>query len=380
LVIGKIDKSKLSAIKNVLFLTVFTRAALLMVGFFSTYVLTMGPGTEYHGLYERLIRIWFHKDSPWYLTIINNGYDIGPDPNPPHQANYAYFPLYPMLVKGVNYIIHDPLISGLLVSNLALILAMYLLYRFVQQEFNEETAFRTVLYILVYPASLFFSAMYTESLFFTFVIASFYLARKEKWFLVGVMGFLASLTRVNGVLLALPMGLMYLQSKNYSLRNIRPNILWLALIPSGVVTFATYLYYHTGDFLAFQHIQATWGHKTSFAVWEFIKAPYLVGVWGNDFGPTSMGAVVFFAILIYLIFKRLGPIYGSYCLLGALLPLMAGTLLAAPRYMMMLFPAFIIIGIYGKNRYIELSYLILSLILAGYAMVVFVTGHLGGIT
>ncbi len=371
---------KITAWKNTLFLLIVSRTTLLLVAVFSTFVLTMDHGTSYHGIYERLIKIWIHKDSPWYLTIINNGYDTAPDPNPPYQANYAYFPLYPMLVKAVSYIIGDPLISGLLVSNLALSLGMYWLYRFVQEQYGDDTAFRTVLYTLAFPVSFFFSSFYTESLFFLCVIGSFCLARREKWLWVGVLGFSASLTRANGVLLLVPMLLMYLERKHYSLRRIRPDILWLGLVPLGVATYATYLYFHTGDFLAFLHIQGSWGHKTAFAVWEYIKHPYIVGLWGNDFGPTSFASVIIFAVLIYLVFKRLGYIYGLYALISAFFPLMAGTLLAAPRYLMLIFPAFIVLALYGKNRYVEISYLMLSLILSGYALIVFVTGHLGGIT
>ena len=59
--------------------------------------------------------------------------------------------------------------------------------------------------------SFFFSAVYTESLFLALSAGCFYLARRERWVWAGVLGGLAAATRSIGVLLVVPLAVLYLQ-------------------------------------------------------------------------------------------------------------------------------------------------------------------------
>ena len=60
------------------------------------------------------------------------------------------------------------------------------------------------------PVSFFLSAVYTESLFLALSVGSIYAARRERWLLCGVLGFLAAISRNGGVALILPTAIIYL--------------------------------------------------------------------------------------------------------------------------------------------------------------------------
>ncbi|NIP31808.1 MAG: hypothetical protein GTO02_20035, partial [Candidatus Dadabacteria bacterium] len=93
------------------------------------------------------------------------------------------------------------LLSGLIVSNIAYGFAVFYLYKLVLLDFEWDDALRTVIYFTIFPTAYFLHAAYTESLFLALTIASFYYARNDKWALCGVIGMLAALTRITGILL-----------------------------------------------------------------------------------------------------------------------------------------------------------------------------------
>ncbi len=95
-------------------------------------------------------------------------------------------------------------------------------------DFDRATAARAVLYLLVFPTTLFLSAVYAESLFLALTVAAFYHARRGQWWIAGALGGLAALARPHGVLLALPLAVEYLAQRDFDLRAIRGNILALA--------------------------------------------------------------------------------------------------------------------------------------------------------
>jgi Gpi18-like mannosyltransferase len=109
----------------------------------------------------------------------------------------------------------------MVVSSLACFVAFVYLLKLVSLEFGEESAKRTLLYLAVYPMSFFLLAVYTESLFLAFTVAAFYHARRGQWTFAGAAAFLAALTRVNGILLVLPIAYEAWQQTGGNLRSLR---------------------------------------------------------------------------------------------------------------------------------------------------------------
>src|SRR6185312_14059809 len=125
-----------------------------------------------------------------------------------HQA--AFFPLYPMLERALMTLTNNVLVSGLIISNVFELIMFTALYRLVKEDFNGERGYYTVLYFSIFPSAFFFSAAYSESLFLCLSVLSFYHIRHGRWWLAGLFGFLASLTRPDGMFLLAPFCFEYL--------------------------------------------------------------------------------------------------------------------------------------------------------------------------
>ena len=147
---------------------------------------------------------FFRWDSGWYGEIVRDGYSYNPDTN----SNIAFFPLYPLLVKFIAFITSlDPLIIGLLLSNLCLFLALFFVDKISSIYLRKRSCERVLVLMLLFPTSFFYSSFYTESLYLLVISASFYFFLNQKYLLSGIWGCLASLVRVPGVLLLFRFGI-----------------------------------------------------------------------------------------------------------------------------------------------------------------------------
>jgi Gpi18-like mannosyltransferase len=216
-----------------------TRFALFLVGWYATIIppnnsypieTAVKRGwqfTSYH-----LIDIWARWDSGWYLTIIKNGYQSNSDISS-MMSNIAFYPMYPYLVKLIllpfpaSFLSDTKIILiGILLSNAFLLASLFILYRLVSTLFNQaDIAKRTVLYLLIFPSSFFFSAFYTEATFLFFAVCAFYFANKRSWIPANVCGFFLALARPLGFLIFLPLVIQYLESLDWKLKKIGWKIL-----------------------------------------------------------------------------------------------------------------------------------------------------------
>ena len=181
------------------------RVGLFLVGLLSTALLPVNPPPVVPGWpatspgrsWHHVVTAWERFDAQWYLRIAADGYRVD-------DASAAFFPLYPLLTRLVGAALGDAwLLGAYLVSNVALVVALTVLYRLTALELSEAAARRTVLYLAVFPTALFLYAPYTESLFLALVVGALYAARRSAWALAGVLGALAALTRSTGLLLVL---------------------------------------------------------------------------------------------------------------------------------------------------------------------------------
>jgi len=152
-------------------------------------------------------------DSQHYAYIVEHGYD---------RVRTAFFPLYPLLVKGLSLVIGNVFVAGVVLSNVALLVALGYLYALTRAMHGEATARRAALYLAGAPAAVFFSAMYTESLFIALAAATLYHARKGHWARAACAGALAAATRNTGVVLSTVIVLEALRQGGVSLMLQRP--------------------------------------------------------------------------------------------------------------------------------------------------------------
>ena len=311
-------------------------------------------------------------DSVWYLAIAGGGYD--------DAGREAFFPLYPLLVKVAGAVTGSPLVGGALLSTALLGVALVLLHRLVALDHSRAVARNAVLVTALFPMSFFFSAVYSESLFLALSIGAVYAARRERWAWAGALGALAAGTRSAGVLLLVPLLIIYLTDSGRLRarpRPLRPDVLWLALVPLGLVAYCAYLGLSGHDALAPFHAQEVWfrsyagpfagaydgvvvavqgarqllsGSRDPVFFREAGGDPYLVArhniellAWLLLVVPATIGVL-----------RRLPAAYGAYLLAAIALPLSYPVgpqpLMSLPRFVAVLFPLAIWLALWMTGR------------------------------
>jgi len=314
------------------------------------------------------IEVWGKWDTSEYLDIARYGYSPEIRQGGTEQAvNYVFFPLYPILINifsiGARL---DVFWIAWLISNLSLIASSFTLYKLAKFDFGEGYSLKIVKYLYLLPVSFLFSAILSESLFLFLLLSSFYFARQKKWFLSGLFGFFLSLTRPLGVVIIIPLIVEYLLSINFNLVKIKSDIGFLLLPILGIIPFAIFNRYLTGDFLGFVHMQSLWGNHLSNPISILISN--LIYGWKTP--------AFYSLILIVLLFYSLKKIRLSYWVLFLLLffiPLSTG-LFSILRYTVVIFPLCFILAKIGSSDAMDRILTILLIVLQVYLFIAWQTG------
>jgi hypothetical protein len=362
-------------VRYIIGLFVSSRIALSIIGWLSQMIIGHVKAANISSaewIYKNLFSIWCQWDCGWYNGIARVWYSA--TLNNGNQTPYGFFPLYPALIKVFGYIFGSSL-SALILANIFFLVACIFLYKLVlRDEKNKQIALGSIKYMVVFPTAFLFSGGLTESLFIMLVLMGFYYARENKWFIAGVCGLLFALTKHIGILAIIPLLVEYMSQKKWKLDEIRPDILWLLLIPLGTAVFAAYCYFLTGDFLAFLHIQVSgWGHDVTNPInvlWQSFSS--------SDVYLFSHALLVTVA-LIFLCwnFKKVRLSYWIFGLIYICVILGSGlvTMYGALRYLLIVFPFFIICAkvVHQKKRLDDYLFLAMAL-LQGFLMVFWSTG------
>ncbi|NMC02101.1 MAG: hypothetical protein GYA30_06980, partial [Chloroflexi bacterium] len=186
---------------------------------------------------------WERWDAVWYARIVTEGYRFD-------NGTAQFHPLYPWLALPVARLTGLPLLALQLVSSLAAFGVGMLLFRLARLDLAEEPAWMTVLFFSVSPFAFVLFAPYSEALFLLLAIACFWFLRRRDWFLAGLIGGLAALTRQQGILLFLPAIWELWEFHNFELRSTaRDWRSWagLFLIPLGLLLWLIYRAWGLGD-------------------------------------------------------------------------------------------------------------------------------------
>jgi mannosyltransferase PIG-V len=284
-------------------------------------------------------------DSVWYLAIANDGYPA----DDPRRA--AFFPLYPLLVRAANTVVREPILAGTLVSLACFAVALVLLHRLTALELGAPAARMTVWALALFPGAVFFSAVYSEALYLALSVGCLYAARTGRWGMAGMAGALGAATRSAGVLLVVPLAVLWLARGERRPRDAA----WIAVVPLGLVAFCAALAVGGGDALAPFHAQDIW--------FRHFAGPF-VGVWDGTTAAwrglhhlddkAARADVVLFCFLVLAVpavvgtLRRLPPAYGAYVLAALALPLSYPVgpqpLMSLPRFLAVLFPLFMWLG------------------------------------
>jgi hypothetical protein len=217
-------------------------------------------------LLNRLVAPAARYDSVWYLGIAQHGYFSA--------QSRAFFPLYPLAISVVSAVTGTPLLAGLIISLACFAGSLALLYRLTRLDFDARVARLAVWLLALFPMSLYFSAVYTESLFSVLSLGAIYAARRERWAVAGICAGLAAAARSDGFVLILPLAWIYLWGPRATLRSVAaalrsprrwravagPRLAWTGLAPLGLVAYLLYCAFSGASFTAPFHAAAHfWG-------------------------------------------------------------------------------------------------------------------------
>jgi Gpi18-like mannosyltransferase len=293
-------------------------------------------------------------DVTWYMSIASHGYERRPFSLDQH-ANWAFYPLWPILLRLASLLIPNMVTAGILASTFLFLGALVLLYRLVVLDFSPEVAMTTCLLLLVFPVSYFFSRPGPESLFLLLVVACLRAARKARWGPAGLIGALAALCRMQGVLLLLPLAYLYYRQYQESGRH-NPRALSVLMLPAALIGFMLHLYALTGNPFAAMAIERVFDLNTTLpfaSMIRYLSEPSLVQHYGYDLSIFSF-VFLFAAVLLTctLIARHDVPRdYVIYAVVSLVLVLTVSTMSGAMRYMLPIFPLFLVGALLIRGRW-----------------------------
>jgi hypothetical protein len=325
----------------------FAASRLLIVALtiYSRQTIARGPHIvvsvqDEHG--GTLLDIMTQWDGFWYRFIAAHGYG----PRTPDVAA-AFFPVYPLLVRAFTFVVRDPQIASLLVSNGCLIAASLLLVRLLRLDYDELVCRRAITFLMFNPVSFFLSAAYSESTYLLLSIGALLATRQQKWLVASLCGGCLSATRAPGLIIGAPLlaeyALQWRERGETIWRFVRPRLFWLALVPAGLAVHLFYLYRKREDFFLPFHAQAGGWKKTLSWPWQTFFQP-------ENFSPSHIPlyqAIVGVALVLTVagFFLKLRPTYLVYAVAAMLFYLAWGSLEGLPRYVSVLFPLYLVLAL-----------------------------------
>jgi hypothetical protein len=373
-------------LSRLLILCVTCTCILVLPGLIPGYLTFVGTDSSTYQMLPSqplnvLLFSWLHWDAKAYLNISYLGYH--------YLSDTGFFPLWPLvqhmggILLGGSFPVSYYL-AGLLLANLFFYFDLVMLYHLIAKEYGTVIARRVLFYFSFSPCALFFFAGYSESLFVLLTLGMFLClqrGRSQDWWLAGLCGLLATLTRSAGLILALPFLAVSLQRFWWVSRTGQCN--WpqtvrasmpVVLIPAGLVIYMIYLYVVAHDTLLFFHEENTVWHRSPtfplLTIWlalqSFPRETLFVLQVENFLNLTA--SLFPFALLLrgwrslplhYILFAT------GIALFALSFPTIIAQnepLLSLPRYMMILFPITLLLARWGKNPRFDAIYRFLTLL------------------
>jgi len=366
---------------------VATRVIVLVVAYFAVATIRFPvEGNRFRMFDNEWLNLPARWDAGWYLSIAADGYDFVTQIR--GQQSVAFFPVYPAVMRFTGALLgarpsgvygsredhayrRTLLLAGWLASLTAFFWALIYLFRLARDLLDDERAHASVLLLAAYPFALFYSAAYTESLFLLVSVAAVYHLRRDELVAASVWGLLAGLTRPNGFLVTVLLGLMILEGERGKETGDRTSFLkWApsnllvrlgaaAMPVVGMLLFTVYLYSETGQWFLWAQAQGAWG-RTFRGVTTLVSEHYrYLSHHGFERYTADLPidilnglGVVLTLALVSPMWRRFGVAFPAYVAVTVLPPLFAGGLLSMGRVTSVLFPTFLTLATLVPARHL----------------------------
>ena len=321
-------------------------------------------------------------DAPYYLAIAEHGF------GPTSSGKLAFFPLYPLLIRGVSVFTGSPVIAGVIVSAASFLVALILLHRLTALELGARAADATVLVLAFAPLSFFFTAIYTESLFLVLSVATVLAARTGRWRLACALGALATLSRPTGLLLGVALVVMRVRSRG----GLDRGLAGVLALPAALLGYLALLHADGYPWLGVFAAQHKWHRVTAgpitgvaTALWSAIRGMARIAAGAPVYHPSLKGpfpqgaeSIVLLVVLVVACvalvgcLRRLPLEYGAYA--GAVILMCLSTpeigqpLWSFDRFTLTIFPLWMAAGAWLARRR-----LVIPAVAAGALLLVFYT-------
>jgi Gpi18-like mannosyltransferase len=285
---------------------------------------------------------WERFDALWFLRIADTGYRTT-------DGSAAFFPLFPIVIRAVAFALGGrTFAAGMLVANAAFAAALCVLYLLTAEDRSVQTARRTVLLVAVFPTALFFYAPYSEGLFLLLTLTCLRAARHRTWWLAGVAGALAALTRNVGIVLAPALAVEAMHQWREGRGAPIAGLLASSAPGIGVAAYFAYWHARVGDALEPIHAQGRWQRTFSWPWATLANATSdmwnLIGRTNGNYWMIDWLIVLPFVVASVYAAVRYRPSYSIYLWGGLLIPLSyvfePRPLMSMPRFVLPLFPGF----------------------------------------
>lgn len=347
---------------HIAFVFLLSRAIVYLSFFVSSWLLPENPGIQNiqntPTATPRIIDAGVRWDAVWYSKIAREGYKAEPG----DEAKAAFWPLSPLLAKSVSFVLGVDNVdyAGVLVTNLAFLLGLVVLYHLVLLDFPKGVAFRTILYLSMFPTSFYFSAFYADALLLLGATAALLYWRRGKLKRAGLLGATAALAHPAGALVFFPLAWEQIQKRA---SRFSEAAVPLSLVIGGALAFPTYLFLDLGEPTApLKAAAGSWGHSLAWPWTTLGHAARLIqeNPW-IDTGFLFSALVTFTFLTVTLVrLRSQRPSYSVW-----VLTLFALYLTIAPqvpldsmsRYALAMFPVFIAFAEWGRNRVVHATFL-----------------------
>src|SRR5467141_3588671 len=317
------------------------------------------------------LEIWNQWDAIHFLRIAEFGYSAA------DKFKAWFYPFYPWCVRAFSYLTGDFLIASFIVSGIALLFAVVILRRLTASEWNAAIARRAVYFFLIFPTAYVLHIGYTESLFLALTFGSIFAARRERWWLAGVLGAFSWMTRANGIVL-LPTLAVEAAYQFWKGRRWNWQWLWIGIVPAG---FGVYLWLNwrvAGDTFAFLKMRQQLFHMSFSWPWVGIRGA-IGNLHRNPNEAEIVGGEELFATLLALgcaivSWIKLRPSYATWISCNWILVASVTFIESMPRYALTMFPIFILFGLLGKSRFWSAVITVWSILLLAIFSSLFIRG------
>jgi len=298
-------------------------------------VLTSWDGAWYY----RIIRDWYPTAIPTTIT-----YEMP-------QARAAFFPVYPLVVRGADVILPGgDVFAGLFVNTILGALAIWLIGLLARTVFGERAAYRAMLLMIFFPGSFVLSFAYSEATLLAVAAGCLLCLHHRHWEAAGVLAAIGTATRPNGLALVAACAVA-------ALLAIREQREWRSLTapllaPIGFVAFQWYLYQRTGEWAWFRVQTEAWDEGTSFG-WTAVKNTFEAFTHPLS-SPTDILTAVSFLTMIAMVVvmwrKRLPAPWVAFTVVVLALMILPATVTARPRFLFTAFPLFIAVAAWWPDE------------------------------